>query len=200
MRETLSNFNAPLARWQELAELTTRLAELTMENRPTPLGLRAELEDLALRDLLGPASGLEEIADDRSVRGRYILGLLAPRGQNALPEAGDGATKPRLQPAPIARMASPPPRPRPSRPGCPRPSALPFPWRWRRPPWPSPPAGASILWADHGWFDLCASPAPPGRNWRDARGGPNSRSRAMCPNCHSGSHVCARVGQQDLSF
>src|SRR5919108_880157 len=53
---------------------------------PTSLDLRAELERLALNDLLGPAGGSEEIVDDRSVRGRYILGLLAPRGQSALPE------------------------------------------------------------------------------------------------------------------
>jgi hypothetical protein len=33
------------------------------------------------RDFLGPASGPEEEVDERTVRGRYILGLLAPRGR-----------------------------------------------------------------------------------------------------------------------
>jgi len=49
------------------------------------LDLRAQLETLALNDLLGPAGGPAELLDDRSVRGRYILGLLAPQRQSALP-------------------------------------------------------------------------------------------------------------------
>ena len=44
------------------------------------LELRAELEAMVRRDLLGPAGGPEEEVDERAVRGRYILGLLAPRG------------------------------------------------------------------------------------------------------------------------
>jgi hypothetical protein len=48
--------------------------------------IRSELEDLILRDLLGPAGGPEEIIDEPYVRDRYILGLLAPRGQSVIPE------------------------------------------------------------------------------------------------------------------
>ena len=47
----------------------------------TSLELRAELEAMVRRDLLGPAGGPEEEVDERAVRGRYILGLLARRGQ-----------------------------------------------------------------------------------------------------------------------
>ena len=54
---------------------------------PSSLDLRAQLESLARNDLLGPAGAPEEIVDDRSVRGRYVLGLLAPKGQSALPQA-----------------------------------------------------------------------------------------------------------------
>ena len=47
----------------------------------SPLQLRAKLEAMVRRDLLGPAGGPEEEVDERAVRGRYILGLPAPRGQ-----------------------------------------------------------------------------------------------------------------------
>lgn len=53
---------------------------------PSSLQLRAELEAMVLRDLLGPAGGEEEIVEERNVRGRYILGLLAPKGQSAFPD------------------------------------------------------------------------------------------------------------------
>ena len=51
----------------------------------SPLELRAEQEAMVRCDLLGPAGGLEEEVDERVVRGRYILGLLTPRGQTILP-------------------------------------------------------------------------------------------------------------------
>lgn len=54
--------------------------------QPTTNQIRSELEDLILRDLLGPAGGPEEIIDEPYVRDRYILGLLAPRGQSVIPE------------------------------------------------------------------------------------------------------------------
>ena len=47
---------------------------------PPTLESRSELETIVRRDLLGPAGGPEEEVDERAVRGRYILGLLAPRG------------------------------------------------------------------------------------------------------------------------
>ena len=46
--------------------------------KPTPLQLRAELEAMVINDLLGPAGGPTEIITERNVRGRYVLGLLAP--------------------------------------------------------------------------------------------------------------------------
>ena len=48
--------------------------------------MRQELQDLILRDLLGPAGGQEEVVEEQYVRDRYILGLLAPKGQSALPD------------------------------------------------------------------------------------------------------------------
>jgi len=53
---------------------------------PSANQIRQELQDLILRDLLGPAGGDEEIIDEAYVRDRYILGLLAPRGQSVIPE------------------------------------------------------------------------------------------------------------------
>lgn len=47
---------------------------------PSPLQLRAELEALVRDDLLGPKYGSEEELTER-VRDRYIIGLVAPRGQ-----------------------------------------------------------------------------------------------------------------------
>jgi hypothetical protein len=43
----------------------------------TPLQLRAELERLALNDLLGPADGPNEIAQERNVPESYTLSELA---------------------------------------------------------------------------------------------------------------------------
>jgi hypothetical protein len=53
---------------------------------PTPAALRAEFEDMVVRDLLGPAGGPEEEVDEGSVRSRYVLGLLAPLQQRVAPE------------------------------------------------------------------------------------------------------------------
>ncbi len=62
----------------------------TLEERiPTPLELRDMLEDMVRKDLLGPAGGPEEEIDERTVRSRYIVGLLAPRGQRLEPEEID---------------------------------------------------------------------------------------------------------------
>lgn len=53
---------------------------------PTAGQIRAELQALILRDLLGPAGGEDEVIDEQYVRDRYILGLLAPKGQSVIPE------------------------------------------------------------------------------------------------------------------
>lgn len=46
---------------------------------PKPTGLRTELEDLVIRDLLGPAGGPDEEVDESRVADRYLVGILAPR-------------------------------------------------------------------------------------------------------------------------
>ncbi|MGB0384707.1 MAG: DISARM system helicase DrmA [Ardenticatenaceae bacterium] len=51
--------------------------------------LREMLYEAAVRDLLGPADGPNEVVSERNVRGRYLVGLLAPKGHSALPEAFD---------------------------------------------------------------------------------------------------------------
>jgi hypothetical protein len=60
---------------------------------PTPVGLRRELEDLVVGDLLGPSGGDEETLPGQiRVRDRYLVGMLAPAGTVALdPERADGA-------------------------------------------------------------------------------------------------------------
>lgn len=56
---------------------------------PTSLDLRDQLHYMVVSDLLGPAGGENEELDEDSVRSRYIVGLLAPRGQSALPDEQD---------------------------------------------------------------------------------------------------------------
>lgn len=55
----------------------------------TPVKIRQELLEIVLRDLGGPANGPEEIITEQTVRDRYILGLLAPKGQTPLPAEED---------------------------------------------------------------------------------------------------------------
>jgi len=47
---------------------------------PAPDVLRAELEQLVIGDLLGPAGGDHEVLTGGRVRDRYLVGMLAPRG------------------------------------------------------------------------------------------------------------------------
>lgn len=60
---------------------------------PTPVppspDPRGTLEDLVIRQLLGPWDGPEEIVDEPTVRGRYLVGMLAPRGSSGIPEEYD---------------------------------------------------------------------------------------------------------------
>lgn len=53
--------------------------------------LRDQLEHLVVADLLGPAGGPTEIVDERTVRGRYLVGMLAPRASSGIPEEYDDA-------------------------------------------------------------------------------------------------------------
>jgi len=56
---------------------------------PSPFELRRDLETLAVTELLGPVGGPTEVLAEPNVRGRYIVGLLAPRGKSVLPEEAD---------------------------------------------------------------------------------------------------------------
>ncbi|MDQ3770273.1 MAG: helicase, partial [Actinomycetota bacterium] len=53
------------------------MAEESM--RPSARALRARLEDLIAKDLLGPAGGEHEEVDEGRVSERYVVGMLAPR-------------------------------------------------------------------------------------------------------------------------
>ena len=57
-----------------------------LQSIPSSVRIRAELEELVLKDLLGPAGGEEEEITEPSVRDRYLLGMLAPTRQNLAPE------------------------------------------------------------------------------------------------------------------
>jgi len=52
--------------------------------------IRDQLEDMLIKDLLGPAGGeYEEIEEDRHVGDRYLVGMLAPKRQTLPPEQND---------------------------------------------------------------------------------------------------------------
>ena len=51
----------------------------TLRESPAPMKIRAALEEMVVKDLLGPAESAEEVLDERSVRDRYLVGVLAPR-------------------------------------------------------------------------------------------------------------------------
>ncbi|MCW5853844.1 MAG: helicase, partial [Anaerolineae bacterium] len=59
---------------------------------PSHAELRDELQRLVLADLLGPVGGPEEIVDERIVRDRYLIGMLAPKGVSNLPEEDEELT------------------------------------------------------------------------------------------------------------
>ncbi len=46
---------------------------------PMPGQIRTELEEMVVKDLLGPVESAEEELDERSVRDRYLVGVVAPR-------------------------------------------------------------------------------------------------------------------------
>jgi hypothetical protein len=60
-----------------------------LENTKTPLELRTELHKMVVADLLGPAGGENEEVDEATVRSRYVVGLLAPKGQSEVPNPED---------------------------------------------------------------------------------------------------------------
>jgi hypothetical protein len=50
---------------------------------PPPRELRDALENALIRDLLGPAGGPDEVIDERRVRDRYLVGLVAPKDRRS---------------------------------------------------------------------------------------------------------------------
>jgi hypothetical protein len=58
-------------------------------NVPTPARLRDMLEDMVLRDLLGPAGDEEEEIEEARVHDRYLIGMLAPNDLQMAPEEQD---------------------------------------------------------------------------------------------------------------
>jgi hypothetical protein len=79
---------------------------------PSAYDLRDELQRLVLADLMGPADGEEEEVSDRSVRDRYLVGMLAPKGQQVQAEeqddlATDGASSAEEGPVETTAPAAP---------------------------------------------------------------------------------------------
>ena len=54
------------------------MSEDLLDTVPNANEMRAELEAMVLGDLLGPAGGENEELTERTVRDRYIVGVLAP--------------------------------------------------------------------------------------------------------------------------
>src|SRR5215510_11737558 len=59
-----------------------------LQSIPSPVRLRAMLEEMVVNDLLGPAGGPEEELTERNVRDRYLVGVLAPRPAPQAANAG----------------------------------------------------------------------------------------------------------------
>ena len=67
---------------------------------PSPTQIRAELDDLVQRDLLGPAGGADEEIADGNPQDRYLMGMLSPAFQalpageiDSLADDSDGSQK-----------------------------------------------------------------------------------------------------------
>ncbi len=60
-----------------------------LQSIPCPMKIREELEQMVLNDLLGPVGGPVEEITEQSVRDRYLVGMLAPKRQELLPEEFD---------------------------------------------------------------------------------------------------------------
>ena len=62
--------------------MTNDSIEQLRESVPSPLKLREMLEDMAVKELLGPVGGeTEEVAE--RIRDRYLVGILAPPKRTA---------------------------------------------------------------------------------------------------------------------
>src|SRR5262249_9120471 len=60
-----------------------------LQSVPSAMKIRGELEEMVLADLLGPVGGTTEEIDEPSVRDRYLVGMLAAKGQELSPEEFD---------------------------------------------------------------------------------------------------------------
>lgn len=65
---------------QETSEESERVLEI-----PAPVEIRAELETMVIKDLLGPVGGEEEEIDEFRVHDRYMVGILASIREGGLP-------------------------------------------------------------------------------------------------------------------
>ncbi len=63
---------------------------MSTTSNPSQYQLRLELEAMVLGDLLGPAGGNDEELTERSVRDRYLVGVLAPSRSGA-PRMANGS-------------------------------------------------------------------------------------------------------------
>jgi len=81
-----------------------------LQTIPSPMKIREELEQMVLKDLLGPVGGPEEEIDEQSVRDRYLVGMLAPKRQELSPEEFDelpqGGSAPVEDGAPVSTSPS----------------------------------------------------------------------------------------------
>jgi len=90
-QETVNHEAKEIAEWAHEqavpAQAQTGTAGVPAVLKPlSPAQLRDELERLVLLELLGPAGGPGEELDETSVRDRYLVGTLAPRDQQIIPE------------------------------------------------------------------------------------------------------------------
>jgi hypothetical protein len=60
-----------------------------LQSIPSSMKIRDELEQMVLKDLLGPTGGTTEEIVELSVRDRYLVGMLAPKRQELSPEEFD---------------------------------------------------------------------------------------------------------------
>ena len=70
------------------------MTENVLPPNPSSMQLRDMLEEMVIKDLLGPASGPEEEVDETNVRDRYLVGTLAPRRPSPLPDAAIAPSQP----------------------------------------------------------------------------------------------------------
>ena len=65
----------------ETSQIANEVGGLLAQAIPSPTTLRAELEDLVQKELLGPRGGPEEEVKDERLHDRYLVGMLAPKNR-----------------------------------------------------------------------------------------------------------------------